>query len=85
MHGVLVPRPSARAHLPGVPEPGLAADGRLRSGHVVGYTVNQHQWHPDFDPPYVIAVVALAEDPTVRLTTMIVGSDPAEVAIGQAR
>ncbi len=50
---------------------------------VVGYTVNQHQWHPAFEPPYVIAVVAPVEDPTVRLTTMIVGCEPAEVSIGQ--
>ena len=49
---------------------------------VVGYTVNQHQWHPDLPPPYVIAVVALAEDPTVRLTTNIVGCEVAEVAVG---
>jgi acetyl-CoA acetyltransferase/uncharacterized OB-fold protein len=52
-------------------------------GTIVGYTVNHHQWHPDFQPPYAIAVVALAEEPGVRLTTMIVGCDPAEVAIGQ--
>jgi acetyl-CoA acetyltransferase/uncharacterized OB-fold protein len=49
---------------------------------IVGFTVNHHQWHPAFVPPYAIAVVALAEDPRVRLTTMIVGSDPAEVAVG---
>src|SRR5690606_29802492 len=36
-----------------------------------------------FDPPYVIANVALAEAPTVRLTTNIVGCEPDEVAIGQ--
>ena len=52
-------------------------------GTIIGYTVNQHQWHPDFEPPYAIAVVALAEDPGVRLTTMIVGCDPADVSIGQ--
>jgi acetyl-CoA acetyltransferase/uncharacterized OB-fold protein len=50
---------------------------------VIGCTVDHHQWHPDFVPPYAIAVVALAEDPGVRLTTTIVGCDPAEVAIGQ--
>ena len=50
---------------------------------VVGYTVNAHQWHPDLEPPYVIAVVALAEDPGVRLTTNIVGCEPDEVHIGQ--
>ena len=52
-------------------------------GSVVGFTVNQHRWHPAFDPPYVIAVVAVAEDPTVRLTTSIVGCDPADVHVGQ--
>ncbi len=50
---------------------------------VVGATVNRHQWHPDFTPPYAIAVVALAEDPAVRLTTNIVGCDPDDVHIGQ--
>src|SRR4051794_15884076 len=50
---------------------------------VVGFTVNAHQWLPGFEPPYVIAVVALEEDASVRLTTNIVGCRPAEVHIGQ--
>jgi acetyl-CoA acetyltransferase/uncharacterized OB-fold protein len=50
---------------------------------VVGCTVNRHQWLPGFEPPYAIAVVALEEDPTVRLTTNIVGCEPDDVAIGQ--
>jgi acetyl-CoA acetyltransferase/uncharacterized OB-fold protein len=50
---------------------------------VVGFTVNQHPWHPAFDPPYVIANVAIEEDPSVHLTTNIVGCDPAGVHIGQ--
>jgi acetyl-CoA acetyltransferase/uncharacterized OB-fold protein len=54
-------------------------------GTVVGYTVNQQPWLPGFDlePPYVIANVALAEDPAVHLTTNIVGCDPDEVHVGQ--
>jgi acetyl-CoA acetyltransferase/uncharacterized OB-fold protein len=52
-------------------------------GTIVGFTVNHHQWHPEFTPPYVIAVVALAEDSGVRLTSNIVGGDPADVAVGQ--
>ncbi len=52
-------------------------------GTIVGFTVNAHRWHPDFEPPYVIANVALAEDPRVHLTTNIVGCEPAEVEIGQ--
>jgi acetyl-CoA acetyltransferase/uncharacterized OB-fold protein len=52
-------------------------------GTVVGYTVNQHQWLPSFEPPYAIAIVALEDDPSVRLTTNIVGCAPDDVQIGQ--
>ncbi|MGW5147457.1 thiolase C-terminal domain-containing protein [Rhodococcus koreensis] len=49
---------------------------------VVGCTVNEQQWLPDFPVPYVVAIVALAEDPTVRLTTNIVGCEPATATVG---
>jgi acetyl-CoA acetyltransferase len=54
-------------------------------GTVVGFTVNSQPWLPgfDLDPPYVIANVALAEDASVRLTSNIVGCEPAAVHIGQ--
>ncbi|HEY8057301.1 MAG TPA: OB-fold domain-containing protein [Acidimicrobiales bacterium] len=52
-------------------------------GTVVAFTVNQHPWHPAFEPPYAIANVALAEDPTVHLTTNVTGCEPDEVHIGQ--
>lgn len=52
-------------------------------GTVVGFTVNSHPWLPSFPPPYVIANVAIEEDPAVRLTTNIVGCEPEEVHIGQ--
>jgi acetyl-CoA acetyltransferase/uncharacterized OB-fold protein len=50
---------------------------------VIGFTVNSHPWLPGFDPPYVVANVALAENAEVRLTTNIVGCEPADVHIGQ--
>jgi len=50
---------------------------------VVGFTVNEHRWHPAFEPPYAIANVALDEDATVHLTTNVVGCDPSDVHIGQ--
>ncbi len=50
---------------------------------VAGFTINSHPWIPGFDPPYAIAVVALEEDPSVRLTTNIVGCELDEVHIGQ--
>lgn len=45
-------------------------------------SINHHQWHPDFPPPYVLAIVEIAEAPYVRLTTQIVNCAPEEVAIG---
>jgi acetyl-CoA acetyltransferase/uncharacterized OB-fold protein len=51
-------------------------------GTVVAFTVNEHPWLPGFDPPYVIANVALEEGPSARLTTNIVGCDPSAVHIG---
>ncbi|HEY6608672.1 MAG TPA: OB-fold domain-containing protein, partial [Candidatus Limnocylindria bacterium] len=50
---------------------------------VVGFTVNSHPWLRGFDPPYVVANVALVEDANVRLTTNLVGCDPSEVHVGQ--
>jgi len=52
------------------------------SGTVIGFTVNVQQWLPDVPPPYVIAIVALDEDPRVRLITNIVDADPDAVHVG---
>ncbi len=54
------------------------------SGHgtVVGFTINAHQWLPNFEPPYVIANIALAEDSRVHLTTNIIDCAPEDVSIG---
>jgi uncharacterized OB-fold protein len=51
-------------------------------GSVVGYTVNHQQWLPAFDPPYVVAIVALDEDSRVRITSNVVGCPPDDVHIG---
>ncbi|HZQ87024.1 MAG TPA: OB-fold domain-containing protein, partial [Acidimicrobiales bacterium] len=52
-------------------------------GTVAGFTVNSHQWLPSMPPPYVIAVISLAEDPEVRLTTNVIGCEPDSVRVGQ--
>jgi len=57
-----------------------AASGRAV---VHTFTVNWQPWLPNFDPPYVIAIVELPEQPGLRLTTNIVGTPHDEVAIGQ--
>ena len=46
------------------------------------YTVNHQPWYPGFDPPYVVAIVALPEQEALRLTTNIVGCAPGDVRIG---
>ncbi len=51
-------------------------------GRLIGVTVNEQSWHPAFPPPYVLGIVALEEDPRVRLTTTIVGADAGEAAVG---
>ncbi len=50
---------------------------------LAGLTVNHRFGFPDLPPPYVVAEVALIEDPRVRLTTNIIEAEPDELAIGQ--
>lgn len=52
------------------------------SGTIFTFTVNHQQYHPDVPPPYVIAVVELAEQEDLRLVTNLVDCDPDEVRIG---
>ena len=49
---------------------------------VATYTINIQPWIPGFDPPYVIAIVEIEEQPSVRLMTNIVGCAPEDVTIG---
>jgi acetyl-CoA acetyltransferase/uncharacterized OB-fold protein len=50
---------------------------------LAGFTVNQRFSLPGLAAPYVVAQVAIAEDPRVRLTTNIVESDPESLELGQ--
>jgi uncharacterized OB-fold protein len=58
------------------PEP---ASGRAT---VAAFTVNRQPWIPGFDPPYVVAMVELADEPDVRLVTNIVDIAPDDVRVG---
>ncbi len=49
---------------------------------MASFTVNHHQWIPGFDPPYVIGLVAIVEQPELRLTTNIVHGPIDSVHIG---
>jgi uncharacterized protein len=50
-------------------------------GTVETFTVNHQQWIPGSEP-YIIAWVAIEEQPDVRLTTNLVGVEPEAVRVG---
>jgi acetyl-CoA acetyltransferase/uncharacterized OB-fold protein len=49
---------------------------------VVASTINFQQWTPSMVPPYVVAVVAIDDDPEIRLTTNVIGVEPERVHLG---
>jgi acetyl-CoA acetyltransferase/uncharacterized OB-fold protein len=50
---------------------------------LIGFTVNHRFSMPGLPAPYVVAQVALVEDPRVRLTTNAVQCDPEHLQLGQ--
>ncbi|WP_099224535.1 thiolase C-terminal domain-containing protein [Mycobacterium persicum] len=58
---------------------------RVVSGRatLAGFTVNHRFSLPGLPAPYVVAQVAIAEDPRVRLTTNVVECDPDRLELGQ--
>jgi len=51
---------------------------------LVGVTVNHQMWMPMIEPPYVIGLVEIEEQPSVRLTTNIVQCEEEDLAIGMS-
>ena len=49
---------------------------------VATFTVNHQPWIPGYDPPYVVAIIEIEEQPSVRLMTNIVGCAPDDVRVG---
>ncbi|MCU1644356.1 MAG: hypothetical protein JWN03_4631 [Nocardia sp.] len=79
--GSLVHPPSVACHRCRSGQLGITAvSGR---GTIVGLTINYQAWQPDLECPYAIAVVAIAEDSRVRVTTQIVGAELDSLEIGQ--
>ena len=60
----------------------LAPEAVSGRGTVATYTVNHQQWNPTVPVPYVIALVEIDEQPSVRIMTNIVGCEPDDVRIG---
>lgn len=49
---------------------------------VAAFTVDRQPWIPGFEPPYIVAMVELAEEPDVRLITNVVDVEPDDIRIG---
>jgi len=49
---------------------------------VAAYTINRQPWITGFEPPYIVAMVELAEEPDVRLITNVVDIPLDDVRIG---
>jgi uncharacterized OB-fold protein len=60
----------------------IAVEAVSGKGRVFSFTLNYQPWIPDLELPYNIALVELVEQPSVRITTNIVGCADDEVYIG---
>lgn len=49
---------------------------------VAAYTINQQPWIPGLDPPYIVAMVELADEPDVRLITNVVDVSADDIHVG---
>ena len=47
-------------------------------------TVNHQMWMPMIEPPYIVGIVELEEQDSVRITTNIIQCDEADLEIGMA-
>ena len=59
----------------------VAVSGRATLAAV---TVNHQMWIPTIEPPYIIGIVEIEEQDSVRLTTNIVQCDEADLKIGMS-
>lgn len=60
----------------------LAPEPVSGRGTVATFTINHQTWNPTVAVPYVVALVEIDEQPSVRLMTNIVGCAPEDVRIG---
>lgn len=50
-------------------------------GTVWSYTINRYPWSPGLEPPYVIALVELEEQPGLRVLSTLVDCDAVEIGM----
>jgi uncharacterized OB-fold protein len=60
----------------------LATEAVSGRATVATYSVNYQPWMPGPELPYIVAIVEIVEQPSVRLTTNLVNLEPDAVVIG---
>jgi uncharacterized OB-fold protein len=55
------------------------ASGR---GRLASWTLNLQRWLPGFEPPYLVALVELEEQPQLRLMTNLAHCETADLSMG---
>lgn len=51
-------------------------------GTVAAFTVNRQPWIPGFEPPYIVAMIELAEEKDTRLISNVVDVEPEDMRVG---
>ncbi len=82
MRVVLGSHPPSATDLPLLPGSADGSARRLRLRDLIGFTVNHRFGLPGLKPPFVIAQVALEDDPRVHLTTNAIECEPDELVLG---
>ena len=59
----------------------MAVSGR---GKIVAFTINHQVWLPGMAVPFIFASIELEEQKNLRIASMIVNVEPAQVEIGQS-
>jgi uncharacterized OB-fold protein len=60
----------------------LAPEAVSGRATLASYTINHQPWMPGPELPFVVAIVEIEEQPSVRLTTNLVNCDHDAIAIG---
>jgi uncharacterized OB-fold protein len=70
------------ARCPACHSANLRAEAVSGKGFLYTYTIAHREFAPGVEPPYVVAVVELDEQPGLRILSNVVNADHADMAIG---
>jgi uncharacterized OB-fold protein len=60
----------------------MAVEAVSGKATLASYSINHQNWMPGPDLPYVVAIIEIVEQPTLRLTTNLVNCDHDAIQVG---